>query len=95
MLDLSVPIQTNEGKDRQGSEDSREQVSRALDLESDLWKAVRELRNDLEMLKEEIAQLRSEFRSMMPKDHAKDTVAKRTVNPFWITDAQLEKQEPD
>jgi len=95
MLDLPVPFLTDEEKDRETGEDSREPVPKTAASESELWRTVRQLQSDLEMIKEEIAQLRSEFRSLMPKEPEEEAVAKRTVNPFWITDVRLRQLEPD
>jgi len=93
MLEFPVPFLTEEDKDREADKDSREPAARTVPSESELWQTVRQLRSDLEMLKEEIAQLRSEFRYLIPKEPG-EAITKRTVNPFWITDAQLEQQEP-
>jgi len=94
MLVFPDPFLTDEEKGREAGEDSREPVPRTAHSESELWQMVRQVQSDLEMLKEEIAQLRSEFRSLMPKESEEQDIGKRTVNPFWITDAQLERQEP-
>ena len=95
MLEFPVPLLTDEDKDREAGKDSRESAARTATSESELWQTMRQLRSDLEMLKEEIAQLRSEFRSLMPNESEEEDISKRTVNPFWITDVQLEQQEPD
>jgi hypothetical protein len=95
MLDLPVPWLTDEEKDHETGKEPDEQVPRTAASESELWRTVRQLQSDLEMIKEEIAQLRSEFRSLMPKEPEEGDAAKRTVNPFWITDVQLRQKKPD
>ena len=95
MLDLPVPFLTDEEKNQKTGKESDEPVPRTSASESELWRTVRQLQSDLEMIKEELAQLRSEFRSLIPKEPDEEDAAKRTVNPFWITDVQLGQQKPD
>ena len=95
MLDFPMPFLTDKDKDREAGKDPREPVPPPTHSDSELRQIVRQVQSDLEMLKEEIAQLRSEFRSLMPKESEQQDISKRTVNPFWITDAQLERQERD
>ena len=72
-----------------------EPVSRTPASDSELWQVVRQLQQDFEMLKEEIAQLRSELRSIVPEqpDNDKSADTKRTITPFWISDVQLEEKQ--
>ncbi len=93
-LILEIPHSSVEEEEnrREGGEPIR-LVPSAAESDSELRQVVRGLQQDLEMLKEEIAQLRSELRDLMPKHSEKETVARRTVNPFWISDAQLKRLE--
>jgi len=93
-LILEIPHSSIEEEEnrREGTE-SAPVVPPVAESDSELRQVVRELRQDLEMLKEEIAQLRSELRELMPKHPEEETVAKRTVNPFWISDEQLDRLE--
>jgi len=93
-LILEMPLSSlNEEEKRQEGNEPSGAVPPAAESEGEVWQVVRRLEQDLEMLKEEIAQLRSEFRSLMPEDSEDEAVATRTVNPFWISDAQLERLE--
>ena len=93
MLEIPLPSLNEEEKRQEREEPGGGAAPPVGASESELWHLVQGLQQDLEMLKEEIAQLRSEFRSLMPKDSEGEAVAARTVNPFWITDAQLERLE--
>jgi hypothetical protein len=92
MLEIPLPSVEEREKGPEVKEPSGS-APPATASESEFWQVVGRVQQDLEMLKEEIAQLRSEFRSLIPKDAEDDSVTKRTVNPFWITDAQLGRLE--
>ena len=92
ILEIPLPIFNGEEKRPERGKQPGEPIPPTAS-ESELRQIVRQIQQDLEMLKEEIAQLRSEFRFLMPKDSEEGAVTKRTVNPFWITDMQLEQQE--
>jgi predicted RNase H-like nuclease (RuvC/YqgF family) len=91
-LILEVPrLAPEEEESRPEGSEQTAVVPPAAESEHELREVVQELQEDVEMLKEEIAQLRSELRNLMPKDSQDETVVKRTVNPFWISDAQLKQ----
>jgi hypothetical protein len=93
-LILEIPHSSpDEEQNRQEGAEPAPVVPSAAESDSELRQVVRGLQQDLEMLKEEIAQLRSELRELMPIHPEEETVAKQTVNPFWISDAQLDRLE--
>jgi uncharacterized protein YlxW (UPF0749 family) len=79
---------------RKEAEQPDKPIPQTTASESELWQIVRQLQQDFEMLKEEIAQFRSELRSILPEASDKDANTKRTVNPFWISDTQIEERKP-
>jgi|GEM_PF-4549915 len=93
-LILEIPDSSpDEEENRREGAEPTPLVPPVTESDSELRQIVRGLQQDLEMLKEEIAQLRSELRELMPKYAEEEAVAKRTVNPFWISDAQLKRLE--
>jgi hypothetical protein len=92
LIDIDLPSATPDERPTK-IEQPDEPVSRTPASDSELWQVVRQLQQDFEMLKEEIAQLRSELRSIVPEDPDKSADMKRTITPFWISDAQLEEKE--
>ena len=93
MLEIPLPSLKEEEKDLEKVRPPGEPTPPTAASEAEFREIIRQMQQDLEMLKEEIAQLRSEFRSLKPDDSEGDAVTKRTVNPFWISDAQLERQD--
>ncbi len=93
LLEIDLPSFLEETR-RKEAEQPDKLIPQTTASESELWQIVRQLQQDFEMLKEEIAQFRSELRSILPEASDKDASTKRTVNPFWISDAQIEERKP-
>lgn len=94
LIGIDLPSTTPDEKPTK-TDQPDEPVSRTPASDSELWQVVRQLQQDFEMLKEEIAQLRSELRSILPEqpDNDKSADTKRTITLFWISDVQLEEKE--
>ena len=93
LIDIGLLPDPTDGIQPKGTEPPDEPGSQTAVSESELWQIVRQLKQDFEMLKEEIAQLRSELRSIMPEPPDTKPDTKRTITPFWISDVQSEEKE--
>jgi hypothetical protein len=88
-IDLPSPTQD---KEPAKVEQPDKPVPQTAGPETELWQVVRQLQQDFEMLKEEIAQLRSELRSIIPEASDKKDDTKVTITPFWVGDVPPEEK---
>jgi len=93
LIDIGLLPDPTDGIQPKGTEPPDEPGSQTAVSQSELWQVVLQLKQDFEMLKEEIAELRSELRSIMPEPPDTKPDTKRTITPFWISDVQSEETE--